>query len=183
MSEGTQIAENAGPTAKPKFVSKIEGLLNDGEEVYHIIRGPHAGTGDTQFSADNKSTGTKGFVTTAFTDTRVLVRVPHFFADDRYSIQYEKIQGVELNSELVGNRSFTVHTSGKSYWIGVMGSMSSDDLHEIQHFVDRVISQNINQTPSSLPQVRLEQLTKLRDNGYLSEDEYESKRSEIISEI
>lgn len=181
------IASNAGPTVTPKFVTIVEDMLNDGEQVYHVIRGPNAGVGDSSRNAETTSTGTKGFVTTAFTNQRIIIKVPHFFADDRYTVWYENIHGVELNSEsALSVRSFSIHTAGKDYWVGIMGTMDNEDLHEIRKFVDMGIH-NMNHTTTgqntSSTQEKLEELNRLQENGLISKNEFESKRTEILNDF
>lgn len=179
------VAENAGDTVKLAYIENLVDFLDEDEQVHHVIRGPSAGVGNTASDAETKSTGTKGMVTTGFTGRRVVIRVPHFMTDDRYVINYSNAEGIEMNTEgLLGSRSVTIHTGGKSYWIGVMGTMDGEDIHETVDFAnERIADSSSQETETKGPKQRLEELESMYEEGLVSESEYEEKRTEILDSL
>jgi hypothetical protein len=179
------IPKDAADTVKPKYVDSVLDLLESDEMVYHVIRGRQAGIGNTAKDSESLSTSTRAEnVTTAFTDRRVLIKVPHMMSDDQYIIRNENIQGSELHSEgVLAHRSVTIHTSGKSYFVCPMGTMDEDNLQDTIEFIDEQTATQKESTTSQTAKERLEDLTELYKDGIISESEYNKKRKEILDEM
>jgi hypothetical protein len=182
---GRHIPDRAGDTVSLEYIENLSEYLKDDEVVYHVIRGPKAGIGEGASDAEAESTGTKGFVTTGITDRRVIIRVPHFMTDDKYTIRYENIQGIEMRTKgALGFRVVTIHTGGKSYWVSPMGNMDGDDIHEIVDFVNKKIGSRESQSGATKsPKQRLSEIEDMRDDGLITESEYEEKRAEILDDV
>lgn len=105
-------------------VAKIADRLRDGERVQYLTRGT---TIDTQRGGNNSSlfgddrsrkTGTRGWVRAAFTDDRVVVKIPQLLGTDDRSIPYSSITAIDLDTGLVKKR-ITIQTPAATYHIEV----------------------------------------------------------------
>lgn len=184
------IASDSGSTVTKERVDTIAEYLRNKEKVNHLLRVPSVHHGP---DADTKSMVTKFTKTgtAAFTDDRVVIRIPHQMADDQFTIRYKNIENVAYNVEgLSGQRGFELTTPGEQYRIGVHYKIDDEEVREILDWVDEQAA-NASSTPATpeppdveqSPKDRLEELAKLRDEGLITEDEFEAKRAEILDEL
>lgn len=182
------LAEGAGETATVERVESIEEFLDDTEEVFHVLRVPSMKHGDPEES-ENSSTSTGGEVgTAAFTDERIVVKIPHRLSDDQFIIRYRNVQTVAFDTEgLFGKRQFTVTTAAEKYRLGVHYSIDDQQVRTIVDWVDekatRASATDEDTAPARTPRERLTELESLYEDGLLSDDEYETKREEIVDDL
>ena len=105
-------------------VAKVADRLRDGERVQYLTRGT---TIDTQRGGDNSSlfgddrsrkTGTRGWVRAAFTDDRIVVKIPQLLGTDDRSIPYDSMTAIDVDTGLVKKR-ITIQTPAATYHIEV----------------------------------------------------------------
>ena len=105
-------------------VAKVADRLRDGERVQYLTRGT---TIDTQRGGDNSSlfgddrsrkTGTRGWVRAAFTDERIVVKIPQLLGTDDRSIPYDSMTAIDVDTGLVKKR-ITIQTPAATYHIEV----------------------------------------------------------------
>jgi hypothetical protein len=183
------IADEAGPTVTPERIATIEEFLNEDEDVIHMLRVPTIKHGEADESENSSmSTQFTKTGTAAFTDDRIVVKIPHRLSDDQFIIHYHRIQSVAYNIEgMLGNRQFTVTTAAEKYRIGVHVKIDDEEVREIVDWVDKRVMRESedgsSNGESTTAKERLDELESLQEDGLISADEYEEKREEIIEDL
>ncbi|SNR34537.1 PH domain-containing protein [Halorubrum vacuolatum] len=181
--------ENADLDCQPQneFVSKsevkkIDEYLDPGEKVHFLA--VSAGEG---FEIDGESIGDVSAQRTAVTDKRIVIKKKRgLFGLESQSIWYDNISSVDLSSGLV-NKRLRVETSSKVYGIGI-GGLADDAAENMSNFIRTKVSQ-ANQSGSNSggtsddPLDKLERLRDLKDEGVITEQELEEKKSDILDQI
>ena len=87
----------------------MEDLLNENERVQFMTAGSTidvegAGSGQSLFGNDrSRKTGTLGYVRTAFTDDRIITKIPQWTGSDQRNLTYDKILAVDLDTGIVSS--------------------------------------------------------------------------------
>lgn len=185
-TEGAYIAEQAGPTVTLERVRTIQQFLRAGESVFHILRLPMLHHGR---EAETKSMSTKVSKTgtAAFTEDRIVIRIPHWNADDQFSIRYENVEAVAYNLEgFTGHRIFEVTTPGETYKLSVHQKISDGQVRHIVDWLDQRAAEDgrsdTGGESKSAPE-RLSELEALLEAGHVTQSEYQDKKEEIIEEL
>ena len=185
--------EPYGEYVTPERVEKIEDVLDDGEEVLYLTRGStvdveRAGSGSSLFGDDrSRKSRMRGYVRAAFTDERVVVKVPQLLGSDERTVPYHNIVTADLDTGFV-NKRISLHTAGPTYHIEVH-EPGKDECREIVGFVRDQIEAAQSGGDTSANAVlksaadRLREIESLHDDGLLSDDEYEEKREQLIGEL
>jgi len=175
-----------GEYVTSKRVGKIESVLKDGENVHYLTRGStvdvQKGGDSSSLFGDNRSrkTGTRGYVRAAFTDTRVVVKIPQLLGSDERSVPYENILSVDLDTGLVKKR-ITLQTAGPTYNIEA-DEPEKDEIREAVNFARERMGGNSTTTEDDALD-KLEKLRKLHEDGVLSDAEFEEKRRSLVDDI
>lgn len=193
-SAGRAIAdEPRGPYVTPDRVEKVVDVLEPDERVHYLTRGSTvdtegAGSGHSLFGDDrSRKSGTTGYVRAAITDRRVAVKIPQLTGNDQRSVLYDNITSVDVDTGLVNNR-LTLHTAGPTYHIEVH-EPGKEELNEAAGFIRKQVSAakqpDTRPVGGSEPSTadRLRELKELNEEGLLSDEEFESKRTELVDEL
>lgn len=184
--------EPHGEYVTAKRVGKIEDVLDDGERVLYLTRGSTvdvegSSAGSSLFGDDrSRKSGTRGWVRAAFTDDRVVIKVPQVLGSDERVVPYHNIVSADLDTGLV-NKRVSLHTAGPTYHIEVHDP-GKDECRDIITFVreQAEAAQGGGATAdveTESPAERLREIESLHDDGLLSEEEYEEKREQLIGEL
>jgi hypothetical protein len=184
----TYIADSAGSTVTADRISTIAEMLNEGEEVVHMLRVPGVSHGP---ETDEKSISTKHTKTgtAAFTDERVVIKIPHQLADDQFVIRYHNIENVAYNLEgmIFPGRGFEITTAGEKYRLSIHYKIDDDEVREIVDWLDNRATEakidSDNSEPPESPRERLKKLESIWNEGLISKEEYEEKREQILEEL
>ncbi|WP_218779117.1 PH domain-containing protein [Halobacterium hubeiense] len=185
--------EPRGDYVTTERLKKIVDILDNDEVVHFLTRGSTvdvegSGAGDSLFGDDrSRKSGTRGYVRAVVTDRRVAVKVPQFLGNDERSVPYSNITSVDLDTGLV-NKRLTLQTPGQTYHIEAQ-EPGKDELRDITRFIRGKISEanqpDVVQADSSDPEPleQLEKLKDLHDQGVVSDEEFEDKKSDLLDKI
>lgn len=181
--------ENADIDCKPKNefankkqVKKIDEYLDPGEKVHFLAR-----SGGERFEIDGETVDNISSQRTAATDKRIVIKKSkNPFGFESQSIRYENISSVDLSSGLIKTK-LRIETSSKVYAIGV-GQIAGDAAEDMCEFIRSKMSQanqsdSANRNVSEDPLDKLERLRDLKEDGVVSEEEFEEKKSELLDQI
>ena len=181
--------ENADLDCEPKNefankeqVKKIDKYLDPGEKVHFLAK-----SAGERFEIDGEVVDDVGAQRTAATDKRIVIKKKkNPFGFESQSIRYENISSVDLSSGLIKTK-LRVETSSKVYGIGV-GQIAEDAAEDMCEFIRSKMSQasqsdSVNRSASEDPLDKLERLRDLKEDGVVSEDEFEEKKSELLDQI
>lgn len=180
-----------GEYVTAKRVAKIKDTLGDGEQVQYLTRGGRvdtegAGSGASLWGSDrSEKTGTRGFVRAAFTDDRVVIKIPQWTGSDERSIPYGDIVSIDLDTGLV-NKRLSIQTAGPTYHVEVH-EPGKEECRQIARFVrerkEALAGGGQKESASADPTEQLQRLKELYDDGVVNADEYEQKRQKLLDEI
>ena len=181
--------EPEGEYVTAKRVKKIADILEDGEQVMYMTKGgtidvEGAGSGKSAFGSDrSRKNSLRGNIRTAITDRRIVIKIPQMLGDDQRVIAYHNIIGADLDTGLV-NKRLSIQTSGPTYHIQV-GAPGKKEAREIPTFINNKIEQVRTSTGQSAadPTEQLQRLQELRDDGVVSDEEFEEKRKKLLDQI
>lgn len=180
------ISEDSGPTVTEDRIATIIEMLKEDDKVMHILRIPTLSHGNSN-SDNNKSHSTVGKSgTAAFTQERVVIKIPHIMANDQFTVRYTNILSVAYNLEgILGHRQFTITTAQEKYRMGVHFGIDDDEVREIVDWVDMMAAKGNEDTSKAQGSAteRLEELTRLKEQGLVTDDEFEKKRAEIVESL
>jgi len=172
---------------------KVSDILDSDEQVHFITRGSTvdvegSSAGSSLFGDDrSRKSGTKGWVRAVISDRRVAIKVPQILGDDERSVPYSNITSVDLDTGLV-NKRLTLQTPGQTYHIEAH-EPGKEEVRDAVRFIRKKISDanqpDVVQTESSEPDP-LDQLNKLKEmneEGVVSDEEFEEKKSELLDKI
>lgn len=174
-------------------LKKVVDILDNDEIVHYLTRGSTvdvegSGAGGSLFGDDrSRKSGTKGYVRAVITDRRVAVKVPQFLGNDERSVPYSNITSVDLDTGLV-NKRLTLQTPGQTYHIEAQ-EPGKDELRDITRFIrDKISEENqpdVVQADNSEadPLDQLSKLKDLHDQGVVSDQEFEDKKSNLMDKI
>jgi len=188
LDESDIACDHQGDYVTLARVKKIEDVLDDGEHVHYLTRGS---TVDVQEGGDNSSlfgddrsrkSGTSGWVRAAFTDRRVVVKVPQVLGNDERSIPYQNITSVDLDTGLVKKR-VTLQTMGATYHIEV-DDPGKDEVRDAMGFVRQKLGEsNDGGSTEDSALDKIEQLRDLHEDGVLSDEEFEEKKQDLLDDV
>lgn len=168
--------------ANKKEVKKIDKYLDPGENVHFLAR-----SAGERFEIDGEKVDDVLAQRTAATDKRVVIKKKkNPFGYESQSIRYENISSVDLSSGLVKTK-LRIETSSKVYGIGV-GKLSDDAAEAMADFIRTKMSQAHNskatrQSSEEDPIDKLERLRDLKEDGIISETEFNEKKTELLDQI
>jgi len=188
LDESDIACDPQGDYVTPERVQKIEDVLDDGENVHYLTRGStvdvqEGGNNSSLFGDDrSRKNGTRGFVRAAFTDSRVVVKIPQILGNDERSIPYQNITSVDLDTGLVKKR-ITLQTMGATYHIEA-DEPRKDEVRDVTRFVRQKLGES-NDSGSTEDSAldKIEQLRDLHDDGVLSDEEFEEKKQQLLDDI
>jgi len=174
--------------------------LDSDEQPHYILEGnPIYGVKiEGGASMDDQSAGLTSPIKTltirsiwaVLTDSRALLLVVKSGGVNSWSVPYDSITAVDRQEKATGY-PLVFHTHGRTYYVDVSKELSSAQetelLEEAMNFVrDRVKSQTTsdsddNESTSALD--KLEQLKQLHDDGVITEEEFEEKKTELLEDI
>jgi hypothetical protein len=187
------IASEHGEFVTPEKIEKLEDVLDSSEEVHYITEGSTvdvegSSAGNSLFG-DNRSRkmGTRGYVRSAITNKRVVVKIPQFLGNDERSIPYRNITSVDLDTGLIYKR-ITLQTPGQTYHIEAI-EPGKDEVRKAVKFIrdrlDDVQSKNVvvdsNSEPD--PTQQLKNVKELYEEGFLTEAEFKDKKQSLLDKI
>lgn len=193
-SEDDIILENADLDCVPQneFVSKeqiekIDPYLDPGEKV-HFLAKDNGG----QLKIDGEKQDMVINVLTAVTDRRILVKQRKMIGSGQTSIDYKDIASVEVSFGMVQKR-LNLETDSKVFGMGV-GAISKDEVQDTARFIrEKARESNRNEQSESAtsnsstgdedPLDKLERLGQLRDNGVITEQEFQEKKQSLLDQI
>lgn len=196
---GNSTVENADIDCSPqndyvseKTVAKIDEIVDPGEKIHYLAKEAGGGidvegssAGSSLFGDErSRKIGTVGWVRTAATDKRVLVKIPQALGSDERSVPYRNITSVDLDLGAVFKR-LSLQTPGQTYHIDI-GGLSKDDSREMSRFVRNKASEaqeNGGSEGETDPVDQLERLRDLKDDGVLTEEEFEEKKTDLLDKI
>jgi|GEM_PF-1814072 len=173
---------------------KIKGVLDPEEKVHFITRGTTvdvegSSAGKSLFGDDrSRKSGTRGFVRSVITDKRVAIKIPQFLGTDERSVPYNSITSVDLDTGLV-NKRLTLQTPGQTYHIEAQ-EPGKDEVRKAVRFIrnkvdeanqPQVIHQQEDSEPDPIDQIQ--KLKELNEAGAISDDEFESKKRDLLDKI
>lgn len=168
--------------ANKEQVKKIDEYLDPGEKVHFLAK-----SAGERFEIDGEKMDDVLAQRTAATDKRIVIKKKkNPFGFESQSIRYENISSVDLSSGLVKTK-LRVETSSKVYGIGV-GQIADDESEDMCQFIrDRMSQANqsdsANRSVSEDPLDKLERLRDLKEDGIISEEELEEKKSDLLDRI
>lgn len=188
LDEADIACDPQGDYVTPARVGKIEDVLDDGENVHYLTRGStvdvqEGGDSSSLFGDDrSRKSGTRGWVRAAFTDSRIVVKVPQMLGTDERSIPYQNITSVDLDTGLVKKR-VTLQTMGATYSIEA-DEPGKDEVREATGFVRQKLGElNNGGGTEDSPLDKLEQLRDLHEDGVLSDEEFEEKKQDLLDQV
>lgn len=191
--ESAHIAELHGDYVTNARIEKVEDVLDDDEVVHFLTRGStvdvEGSSAGTSLFGDNRSrkSGTRGYVRAAFTEKRVVVKIPQWLGSDERSIPYQNITSVDLDTGMIAKR-ITLQTPGQTYHIEAHEPDKSE-IRELVKFVrekitepddDQVVIQENNEPD---PTEQLKNIKELHEQGVLTDDEFEDKKDSLLDKI
>jgi hypothetical protein len=189
------ILENADLECEPQneYVSKTEAknldkYLEPGEKVHFLAR--DAG-GQLKIDGEKRDNITK--VLTAATDKRVIFKSGKVIGGSQTSIGYDDISSVELSFGMVQKR-INLETDSKVFGIGI-GQIGKDEVQDMAQFIREKMRES-NETGDTKtekaagsseseedPLDKLERLGELRDDGVITEEDFQEKKESLLDQI
>ena len=118
------------------------------------------------------------------TEKRVVFFAKKLLGYDLETFPFRNISSVEQSKGLMGHK-ITIHASGNN------ANMKWIQQGDVPQFI-QFINQNIGQSAQAIPQVvnvetdipsQIKKLAELKDQGILTEDEFTSKKSELLAKM
>jgi len=193
FDSGETHLENADIDCQPQneyvsidTVAKIDDVLDRGEKVHFLAREAGEGVKVTSGGEEDKKVASGGHIRSAATDKRIVCKIPNLIGSEEISIPYESISTADLKTGMVHTR-LSVQTDMKSYGIGI-GYLDDDECKRMHQFVREKVSEANQQAQSQNhtsddPLDKLERLRDLKDDGTITEEEFEEKKSELMDQI
>lgn len=187
------ILENADLDCSPQGesvteaeVSKIDDYLDPGEKVHYLA----TNTGG-RFTMDGAKDNNVSATRTAVTDKRIIIKLArrgpltiNANIEER-TIDYSGISVVDLSLATLKTK-LKLDTPTRTYGIGI-GSIPDEEAREMKDFIRDKIGEEKNRGTAneskSDPFEQIEKLQKLLDSGAITEEEYDKKKEELMSQI
>jgi hypothetical protein len=182
-----------GDYVTEKRVAKVEEILDNDENVHYLTRGSTVDVegsqaGGSLFGDDrSRKSGTKGYVRAAYTQKRVVIKIPQWMGSDERTIPYRNITSVDLDTGMV-NKRVTLQTPGQTYHIEAH-EPGKDEVREVTKFVRNKIkesqssSDNSTQKSEDDPLDQLDKLKDLHEKGAITDEEFEEKKEGLLDKI
>jgi hypothetical protein len=181
-----------GDYVTEKRVNKLGDVLDADENVHYLTRGTTvdvegSSAGKSLFGDDrSRKSGTKGYVRAAYTQKRVVIKIPQWMGSDERTIPYRNITSVDLDTGLV-NKRVSLQTAGQTYHIETQEPGKSE-CREIVKFVrdkirDSQTSSNQTEKSEEDPLDQLDKLKDLHEKGAISDEEFEGKKEDLLDKI
>lgn len=191
-SASDHIPEYNGQYVSEETVAKIEDILDPSEKVHHLTRGSTvdvegSSAGSSLFGDDrSRKMSLIGHVRAAFTNKRVVVKIPQVLGTDERSIPYDSITSVDLDTGLV-NKRITLQTPGQTYHIEAH-KPDKEACREISKYVREKITGVEDKSTASMKNKedsldKIEKLKELNDQGIISNQEFEKKKQELLDDV
>ncbi|WP_256392858.1 PH domain-containing protein [Natronoarchaeum rubrum] len=195
-NEEDVILENADLGCEPqneyvskKRVEKVDEYLEPGEKVHFLAK-----DGGGQLKIDGEKEDGILNVRTVVTDRRVLFIGSKMIGSTQTSIDYKDISSVEVSFGMVQKR-LNLETDSKVFGIGV-GKLDKEEVQDMAQFVREQTREDPELSNSSSgsgdtsdtsdeedPLDKLERLGDLRDDGVITEDEFQEKKESLLNQI
>lgn len=190
------ILENADLDCEPqnafvskKRVKKMDEYLEPGEKVHFF-----ASDAGGQLKIDGeKRDGVTG-VLSVVTGQRVLFKSSKVIGGSQTSIDYRDISSVEVSFGILQKR-LNLETDSKVFGIGV-GKIEKDEVQDMAQFIRRKMREAGQDTAGSTtdqsvsntehgedPLDKLERLGELREDGVITEEEFQEKKQSLLDQI
>ncbi|MXR50658.1 hypothetical protein GRX03_03415 [Halovenus sp. WSH3] len=163
-------------------VAKIDHVLDQDEKVHFLANG----TGlDIRAPDDDVEKGTAKNVLTAATDRRVVFRVWKALSrDNEITVPYNNISGVEYRGGVV-KKTITLRATPNTYKFGAE-KINEEERQKMAQFIREMAhpsSDAAENNPEQDPLSKLERLRDLHEDGVITEEELEQKKSELLDQI
>lgn len=195
-SEEDIILENADLDCEPqnefvskKRVKKMDDYLEPGEKVHFF-----ASDAGGQLKIDGEKRDGAMNVLTVVTDRRVLFKTGKMLGGSQTSINYKDISSVEVSFGVVQKR-LNLETDSKVFGIGV-GQIEKDEVQDMAQFIRQKMREASQGDSASTagqkadgeeseekPLDKLERLGELRDDGVITEEEFQEKKQSLLDQI
>lgn len=170
-----------------KQVQKIDQYLDPGEKVHFMAKDSGG-----QLKIDGEKREKVFSVLTAVTDQRVLVKQRKMIGSGHTSIDYRDIASVEVSFGMVQKR-LNLETDSKVFGIGV-GKIAKDEVQDAAQFIrEKTRESNRHEESASSPSDsltedkdpldKLERLGTLRENGVITDEEFQQKKQSLLDQI
>lgn len=189
------LLENANLDCEPqneyvskREVKKLDKYLEPGENIHFLGR-----DGGGQLKIDGKKRDGVTGVLSAATDRRVLFKTGKMIGGSQTSIDYRDISSVEVSFGMVQKR-INLETDSKVFGIGV-GQLGKDEVQDMAQFIrekmresngtdDTTTEQAVGSSENEEdPLDKLERLGELRDDGVITEEEFQEKKKSLLDQI
>jgi len=188
-------------------VSKIDELMEVGEQVHFLAKDATGGieiiTGGRKETTDG---GGRKTVWTAVTDRRVVSSIPSSLigGSDEISIPYTSVTNVDLEDmgtdiadsdgivemmESYIQKRLVIQTNSRTYRIDV-GTMSEESCRRMADFIRKKSTEQTRRLEkqeqghsSGNPLDQIERLKQLNDQGAITDEEFEEKKSKLLDQI
>lgn len=185
-------ADPQGDHVSQKRLRKIDPVLEEGESVHYMTAGSTVdaegdGAGQSLFGDDrSRKSGTTGYVRTAFTDDRVVIKIPQITGNDQRIVPYNNITSVDVDTGMIKKR-ISLQTKGHTYHIEV-DKPGKEECRDIASFVREKMrelqeSQQTANTNEPDPTEQLTRLKDLHDDGVLTDEEFQEKKQSLLDQI
>lgn len=179
--DAKQVIEGMEHDVKPKALLRKKiakaplDYLDEDENLYYFLNG-------FDLDIDDNDEGSQSQL--LVTDKKVVMLASSITGkDSQYVVSFQDIIGVSVQRRMLSH--LRIQTAGHSYKISTGGSTPelADDVAEfIRKRKDEIDTEGQNPAGESALD-KLERLADLRDRGIVSEEEFEEKKEELMSEI
>ncbi|MDB9250059.1 PH domain-containing protein [Halorubrum ezzemoulense] len=189
------ILENADLDCEPQNeyvskteVKKLDEYLDPGEKVYFLARDRG---GQLKIDGDIQSEATG--ILTAATEQRVIFKTGKIVGSSQTSIDYKNISSVEVSFGMLAKR-INLETDSQVFGIGV-GQLGKDEVQDMAQFIREKMRESNGSDDSTTEQTvgsseneedpldKLERLGELRDDGVITEEEFQEKKQSLLDQI
>lgn len=187
------LTKNRGFLGKAGRGGSILSVLDDGEQPHYILHGEsidvEGGGDNTGIFGENRSRKFSwglSSVTAVVTDQRILVIVPQMTGNDQRNIPYDSITGVDMDMGWI-NKRLTISTHGREYHISGFGTQKKvvkgamDYIRKMQKQDPPRTEQETEEVEDPLEQI--EKMAQLEESGVITEEEFESKKEELMDRV
>jgi hypothetical protein len=192
-SEVRPLVENAqGESIQPvNLFQKLDDetvpydLLDEGEQPHYFLGGTSldvegngaGGESITGWDRDRRI----GSAYTLLTEQRVLIVANHLRGYDHHTVPYDSISSVNLNTGLTSTR-LSLQTRSATYHLSVTAS-DEDEVKDAVEWLRARRRQGNESASNNDPIDRLEKLKELHEDDVLTDEEFEEKKSSILSDV
>ena len=181
--------EPQGAWVTAERVEKIADMLESDEQVHYLIRcnainvtEGHVPTGSNSYAINSM----RGYNRAAFTDRRVLVKVPTFLKTQSISLPYDNIEHVQIASGLLHDQ-ISIQAVQDTYDLNTLNPEEAE-IEEAANFLNRMITERDQDELTVTereedPYEELQKLKGLYDEEIITQAEFEAKKTELLDQI